>query len=245
MYAAEVPKGAGSGKSRMKVKSTHESQRLLAVAGQCRPACRAPRTARRGHAQCEENTLYKFYYLLFFIVFLAGCASSPALNSERIEERFGSYGIEVLKASGDVRVSNLYSTHDGVRITRTLAVVRFTQPPDPSIEDQHALIVAGASIGSTFKSAGFNIRKTTLEICKSQPARSVTTYLAGMHLDTIPELAVHRYRFLVSRDGRDIPYATITEIHHPDYLTIADLRDLYLRPPEDYVESDEGCFVHR
>ena len=44
------------------------------------------------------------------------------LNSERIAQRFGSYGIEVLESDGRVRVSNLYSNEQGGRICRTFAV---------------------------------------------------------------------------------------------------------------------------
>ncbi|MGI9200381.1 MAG: hypothetical protein ACR2QL_04940, partial [Woeseiaceae bacterium] len=40
---------------------------------------------------------------------LSACAQEPeALNSERIEERFGSYGIEVLSHEAGVRRSSLY-----------------------------------------------------------------------------------------------------------------------------------------
>jgi hypothetical protein len=47
----------------------------------------------------------------------------PLLNSERISQRFGSYGIEILDASSDYRISNLFSDEDGLAITRTFAIV--------------------------------------------------------------------------------------------------------------------------
>ena len=40
-------------------------------------------------------------------------------------------------------------------------------------------------------------------------------------------LATHHYLFTVTRDERSWNYATITEIHHPQYLTVEDLHDLY------------------
>src|SRR5690606_34722880 len=52
------------------------------------------------------------------------------LNSERIERRFGSYGIDVLQSDGRYRVSNLYSVHDGAKICRTFAVVAYPARPD-------------------------------------------------------------------------------------------------------------------
>lgn len=36
----------------------------------------------------------------------------------------------------------------------------------------------------------------------------------------------------VYRDGREVRYAVITERHHPDYLTEADLRRIYGEPAE-------------
>jgi hypothetical protein len=37
-------------------------------------------------------------------------AGAQILNSERIEQTFGSYGIEVIASEGSLRLSNLYST---------------------------------------------------------------------------------------------------------------------------------------
>ena len=54
---------------------------------------------------------------------------SERLNSERIAERFGSYGIEVISSGPGLRRSNLYSSEDEVRTCRTYAVVRFVDEP--------------------------------------------------------------------------------------------------------------------
>ena len=40
-------------------------------------------------------------------------------------------------------------------------------------------------------------------------------------------LAVHVYSLRVSRGGVDIDYASIVEVHHPDYLELADLVEIY------------------
>ena len=60
----------------------------------------------------------------------------PLLNSERIERKFGSYGIDVLRNDDAVRMSNLYSLRDGEKICRTFAVVlsrmSLIQPLPPS-----------------------------------------------------------------------------------------------------------------
>ena len=49
------------------------------------------------------------------VVITLGCAKQveeparPLLNSERIKQKFGSYGINILDANAELRVSNLYS----------------------------------------------------------------------------------------------------------------------------------------
>jgi hypothetical protein len=40
-------------------------------------------------------------------------------------------------------------------------------------------------------------------------------------------LAVHVYALGVSRGGVEVDYASIVEVHHPDYLGLADLVELY------------------
>ena len=53
-------------------------------------------------------------------VALHACTTEPELlNSERIAQTFGSYGIDVLQADGALRRSNLYSVSDGLRTCRT------------------------------------------------------------------------------------------------------------------------------
>jgi len=184
--------------------------------------------------------------LLFLIVILSlsSCASDRLLNSERIEQRYGNYGIEVLRADAGTRISNLYSEADGIRTMRTLAVVHFAEPMDPRLAAPHAEIAAGASIGATLERWGWRVSKKTLEICRSVPPVAVG-YLAAMRIPGHPPLAVHRYRLLVSAGGRPVDYATISEIHHPDYLSLEDLRAIYVDRLSDYVETDGRCVVHR
>jgi len=180
--------------------------------------------------------------IIIVLFFLSACSTHTLLNSERIEQRYGSYGVEVLRADAGGRISNLYSESNGLRTMRTLAVVRFSQPQDPRLAPAQADILRGASIGATLKRSGWRVSKETQEICHAVPP-GVGDYLAAMHLDGQPELAVHRYRLLVSDGGTPVEYATITEIHHPDYLSLQQLREIYIERPRDYVETDDYCVV--
>ncbi len=146
------------------------------------------------------------------------------LNSERIAQRFGSYGIEVLESDGRVRVSNLYSNEQGGRICRTFAVVKYPDSVDPALAAEHDEIAHGGSIGAVFAAHGWKVGKTNLRFLELDASPRV----AGlMHVAAGTHLATHAYVLDVSKGGRSIEYALLVEIHHPDYLRLDDLRAIY------------------
>ena len=156
-----------------------------------------------------------------------GAGQPPAreiLNSERIAATFGSYGIQVLEQTDGTRISNLYSGAGDEKICRTFAAVRFQPGMDPQVSAEHAAIVAGGSIGAVFVAAGWEVRKTHLRYSETwAPPRLA----AMMRVAQRTPLATHVYALDVAKGGRVIEYATIVEIHHPDYLTREDLPAIY------------------
>lgn len=159
---------------------------------------------------------------------LSGCVtSSTRLNSDRIEQTFGSYGVDVLRADARRRVSSLYSSNGGSNTTRTYAVVDFAGEPASQYLREHALIVEGGSIGATFRNAGWRLDKQHLFIGELEVPKSYTEIGKLMQLELPETLATHVYLLNVQRDEWTFQYATITEIHHPDYLTADELRRVY------------------
>ncbi|MEM9516714.1 MAG: hypothetical protein AAGA42_17835 [Actinomycetota bacterium] len=177
---------------------------------------------------------------------IAGCADSaddagvvstpattaPLLNSERIEQTFGSYGIEVLQQTASERVSDLYSGMGAERTTRTFAVVTYPSTIADAVAVEHETIVDGGSIGATFRDAGWTIDKID-EYIGSLPAADVPPTAFDLMNIEPDELALHVYRFDVSRDGETIEYATIAELHHPEYLTTEQLVEIFGESPTD------------
>jgi hypothetical protein len=159
---------------------------------------------------------------------LAACsAAAPPLNSERIEREFGSVGVDVIKADGDLRMSSLYSGSGDNKVTRTIAVVRFTDRRPAALAKEHAAVLAGQSLGAVFKAAGWQIDKNNIFVgeLRVPPGQAL---LADLMRVPAPEtLAAHVYLFVVSKNGRSFAYANIVELHHPDYLSAADLKSLY------------------
>jgi hypothetical protein len=146
------------------------------------------------------------------------------LNSERIEGTFGSYWIQVLESGGGIRVSNLYSEEGEGRICRTFAVVRYPASVDPALASEHAAIVAGGSIGATFAQSGWTVVKVHRFFGEIDATARLEQLMGGMQA---PRLAVHVYAFDIVRGGERFEYAMIAEVHHPEYLRLANVREIY------------------
>lgn len=165
---------------------------------------------------------------------LSACATeSVILNSDRIEQRFGSYGIDVLASEAGLRRSNLFSYDGDTATCRTYAVVQFAEQLDDQYDDAHSRVLEGKSIGATFKESGWGIQKNTLYIGSIRLPSSGTQVGDLMRLNGAHDLALHVYQLLLVRDEQALEYATILEAHHPEYLTESALRELF-----DYDELE-------
>ena len=159
---------------------------------------------------------------------LSACATETVLlNSERVEQRFGNYGIDVLASEAGLRRSSLYSVEKDGRICRTYAVVRFTDNPDLSDGLEHARVLAGNSLGEVFKAEGWSIHKQTLHIGSLVVGDKHSGISELMKISDGRNLALHVYQLLLVRRDEIFEYATIIEAHHPDYLQESDLLETY------------------
>ena len=160
--------------------------------------------------------------------FLSACSEqSIVLNSERIEQRFGSYGIRVLSNESGLRRSSLESYHDSAATCRTYAVVEFVDRGSESLGHAHARILAGDSIGATLKELGWEVRKESLLIAEVGLPDAPTEIRRLMRLEGSHKVALHAYRLTAASQDEELAYATILEAHHPEYLGIAGLQEIY------------------
>lgn len=148
------------------------------------------------------------------------------LNSDRIRERFGSYGIEVFEIADGVRRANLYSLEGQTPINRTLAYTTIYDVPT-EISDEHARIMSGQSIGETFRSGGWAVIKETIATgaVTCHQIRPDVAELLGIEPHSC--VAVHGYHLIVRRGESSVDYATVLELHHPDYLDVDSTQALY------------------
>ena len=159
---------------------------------------------------------------------LLACAGSGGwLNSDRIERSFGSYGVDVLADDGERRISSLYSGESSGKVTRTYAVVDYVAGSRRAYAKVHDRIRGGASIGKSFRAEGWSVDKQHLFIGELDIPASYSDIGEGMRLDLPATLATHHYLLTVSKAERSYNYALVTEIHHPDYLSAAELREIY------------------
>ena len=169
---------------------------------------------------------------------VGACVHEPELlNSERIEERFGSYGVEVLKQGQRLRHSSLFSSENGVRTTRTYAIVEFLDSGTDGIEGPHAAVRSGESLGATFRDAGWVIRKHS-QFTGQISLEPENPIARRMRLASTQPLALHIYRLNLERDSESVPYANIVEVHHPDYLALAELETLYPVSDSDRLDAE-------
>jgi hypothetical protein len=152
--------------------------------------------------------------------------SATRLNSERIEQRFGSYGIEVLSQSENLRIASLYSIERGEPVTRTFAVTRYADAIGDRLGQVHQRILGGSSIGATLAEEGWTVERHHLWT-GDLPATSKVTRL--MHLPGPTRLAVHLFDLEITRGSESLIYATIAEVHHPEYLDQAGVERLFGR----------------
>lgn len=190
------------------------------------------------------NLVKQATWVLLVSVMLWGCTttsqpevtSKPLLNSERIEARFGSYGIDVLRPGPDFRVSNLYSVHAYQKITRTLAVVRYPRFISEMFADQHREILIGGSIGAVFKDAGWDVDKRSLYFGVLPVSEEYASLYRRFGKVSPADMAVYVYELFVEKDGHRFRYAMIAEVYNPEYLNMDDLEALY---PDDFEASQE------
>lgn len=179
---------------------------------------------------------------LILLALWVGACSTPSgvLNSDRIRAQFGSYGITVLEQNERLRRSNLYSLENGTQVCRTYALVLFRDSESGAIAATHASIVGGASIGSQFRADGWTLSKHTTRIAEIGLPDAEHELARLMHLDSPGPLAAHAYELHVKRGATSLHYADIIEVHHPQYLGVRQLREIYGLPPEPVGAVDAG-----
>jgi hypothetical protein len=157
-----------------------------------------------------------------------------------IEKKFGSYGLDVIENNNENRISFLFSNGDHYialnkinavkkstgykKKYHTLALVSFID--SAKISEVHKKIIEGGSVGATFKDYGWSITKDSLLVLEL--SRDIHPVIQKwLKSKAYENLAVHVYTLTVKNKTQTIRYAEIIEIHHPDYLSLTKLKDIY------------------
>lgn len=164
--------------------------------------------------------------------------SRPLRNSDRIQLKYGSYGIDIIENGDKIRVSNLYSTHNGVKTNRTFAVVAYPDLIEAAFKKEHETIINGQSIGVVFEQNGWEIQKHHLYFGEIEmPPRHYGGDSLFSDIGT-GHPAIHVYSLVVAKDDLEFEYAAIAEVHHPDFLQLEDLQAIYGQGSNSNLEPD-------
>ncbi len=169
----------------------------------------------------------------------ANCNTSPwlkpgLLNSVRIELKFGSYGIQVLAEDQvrGIRLSNLYSEHEGEKIARTIAFTEYNSNINDKLMLAHEEIMAGGSIGSTLKKYGFDIKK---DLFYKALLEDMPDQLRNLMHTRECAFGTVIYNLLAKEGNNYYPYCTILEVYSPEFLTSVEIDQIYPDPIDEKV----------
>jgi hypothetical protein len=114
-----------------------------------------------------------------------------------------------------------------VKINRTFAVVVYPTTIQPSFSKEHEAIIKGQSIGIVFKKNGWVIDKRHQYFGEISATSDFSAFSKVFHSIGTAQPAIHIYSFFVSKNGSEFHYASIAEVHHPEYLRLEDLSTIY------------------
>jgi hypothetical protein len=153
--------------------------------------------------------------------------TSDLANSDRIRLKFGNYGIEVVENGLRIRVSKLFSTDASVKTNRTFAVVMYPAVIETAFGKEHKAIIDGQSIGIVFKENGWFIDKRHQYIGELEPLSDFSgVYSVFGDIGEVRPV-IHVYSLFIKKGNDEFHYASIAEVHHPDYLDLEELNAIY------------------
>lgn len=166
------------------------------------------------------------------------------LNSTRIELKFGSYGVQILAQDPieGIRLSSLYSVHEGDKIARTIAFTQYQQKINEKLIQAHHEILEGSSIGSTLKKYGFDIKK---DLLFKGLVESLPQQLQNLMHTQLESFAAVIYNLYAKDVNQLYLYCTIVEIYSPEFLTLDELHQIYPEPilPTDNIPTFNIFFM--
>jgi hypothetical protein len=153
-------------------------------------------------------------------------------NSDRIRLKFGNYGIDIVENELRIRVSNLYSTSDGVKTNRTFAVVMYPTVIEPAFRKEHQAITEGQSIGIVFREHGWQIDKRHQYMGELDTPSDFSGIHSVFGDIGLARPVIHVYSLIVRKDNQEFHYASIAEVHHPEYLGLEELTSIFEVEPD-------------
>lgn len=168
-----------------------------------------------------------------------GQQTAELANSDRIKLKFGNYGIEVVESDLRIRVSKLFSTVAGVNTNRTFAVVMYPAVIEPAFRKEHEAIVGGQSIGIVFKENGWLTDKRHQYIGELESVSDFPAFHSVFGDIGEIQPVIHVYSLFIKKNNAEFHYASIAEVHHPEYLGLDELNAIYGNEVDGSLLTDQ------
>lgn len=171
-------------------------------------------------------------YLLYILLLSFSCKTIDTkeviwlkpgmLNSARIEDKFGSYGVSPLVNDMErgLRLANLHSKDGEQQVMRTLALVNFAKKIEQELSVAHQEILNGASLGSTLVRYGAKVNKTVIYKNSFDNLPQKIYNLMNISKRKLP---VFIYDLSAEINNKNIYYCTITEVYSDEFLNMDEL----------------------
>ena len=98
---------------------------------------------------------------------------------------------------------------------------------EPALRKEHEAIIEGQSIGIVFRDHGWKIDKRHQYIGELESPAGVWGVDSVFGDIGKAHPVIHVYSLIVKKDKHEFHYASIAEVHHPEYLELEELRSIF------------------
>jgi hypothetical protein len=119
-------------------------------------------------------------------------------------------------------------------------VVAYPEKIEPANSDEHNAIIDGQSIGIVFQNHGWVIEKHHQYFGEIELPLHHFGFSAHRSEPDKVRAAIHVYSLIVKKDDAEYQYASIAEIHHPEFLQLQDLAAIFGAEFENHRDKKGG-----
>ena len=111
---------------------------------------------------------------------------------------------------------------------------------EPAFRKEHQAITEGQSIGIVFREHGWQIDKRHQYIGELDTLSDFSGIHSVFGDIGLARPVIHVYSLIVRKDNQEFHYASIAEVHHPEYLELEELTSIFEVEPDGAEVKNPG-----